>query len=374
LKASGVPEPLRIGPDNLLQDEYDAKLVGIEGVLYGFTRSQDSVLLEMRSGTKNFTATLAGDHPQLAKSLRTGSRVELTGVYVGEGGNRVLGRPIESFHLLLNSPADVAVIARPPWWTLPRLFAAVGVLLAGLILALVWVQLLQSRVAERTRQLEASIGERQRAEQLRALEHERARLAQDLHDDLGAGLTEVNILGSLARNATTPPDEKDRFLEQLSGVARNLVTSLDEIVWAVNPRNDSVASTAGYFAAYAQQFLDLAQVSCGLKIDPNLPQHPLNSKIRHEIFLAFKEALNNIVRHARASQAQLEIRVENEILNLCISDNGQGFDLSNARSGGNGLANMRDRVKSMAGSTEIESAPGRGTTVRFHVPLSREHA
>ena len=368
LKPAGLPRPRPLDPDDLVRDEYDSKRVQMDGVLLGVNRKADEAVLEMQSGWHLFTAAV-NDLSGFDASLSPGCRLRLTGVYAGQGGNRVLSRPIDSFQLLLNSGFDIQVLSRPPWWTLMRLLTVVGLLLGILLAALVWIKLLQRQVAERTLQLEAQIGERQHAEQQRAVEQERARMAQDLHDDLGAGLTEVNMLGSLARSPATTADEKSRYLDQLTGVARRLVTSLDEIVWAVNPRNDSVASLASYFASYAQQFLELASVSCGLDIAEDLPRFPINSKFRHMVFLAFKEALSNIARHAAASEARLQIRVEGQELVLALTDNGRGLGAREPGPGADGLLNMRERIKALGGRCDIRSEGKSGTTVQFRVPV-----
>ena len=370
LQPAELPKPRKLASDDLVRDEYDSKLVQLDGVLLGVSKKADEAVLEMESGWHRFTAVV-NDLSGFNASLSPGSRLQLTGVYAGQGGNRVLGRPIDSFQLLLNSGFDIRVLSRPPWWTLKHLLTVVGLLLSVLLVALVWIKLLQRQVAERTLQLEAQIGERQRAEQQRAIEQERARMAQDLHDDLGAGLTEVNMLGSLARSSATTAEEKSRYLDQLTGVARRLVTSLDEIVWAVNPRNDSLASLASYFASYGQQFLELASVSCGLDIAENLPRCPLNSKFRHAVFLAFKEALNNIVRHAGASEANLLIRVEREELVLALTDNGRGLGTREPGPGADGLSNMAERIRALGGRCDIQGAGQIGTTVQFRVPVPR---
>ena len=363
-----LPKPRQLDADDLVRDEYDSQLVQLDGVLLGVSKKVDEAVLEMQSDWHRFTAVV-NDLSGFNASLSPGSRLRLTGVYAGQGGNRVLGRPIDSFQLLLNSGFDIRVLSRPPWWTLKHLLTVVGLLLSVLLVALVWIKLLRRQVAERTRQLEAQIGERQRVEQQRAVEHERTRMAQDLHDDLGAGLTEVNMLGSLARSSTTTADEKNKYLDQLTGVARRLVTSLDEIVWAVNPRNDSLASLASYFASYAQQFLELAAVNCGLDIAENLPRCPLNSKFRHALLLAFKEALNNIARHAGASEARLQIRVEGEDLVLAVTDNGRGLTAREPGPGADGLSNMRERITALGGRCDIQSEGQIGTTVQFRVPV-----
>jgi signal transduction histidine kinase len=196
-------------------------------------------------------------------------------------------------------------------------------------------------------------------------------VAHDLHDDLGAGLTEVNMLTTLVKSSKTSADEKNRYLDDLSVTAERMVTSLDEIVWAVNPRNDTVASLASYFASYSQRILELASVACGLEVAEDLPDYPLDPKFRQELFLAFKEALTNIVRHAGASMVWLRVSVEADALRIELADNGRGFDLKSRAAGRDGLANMQERLQALGGHCEIVSTPPQGTTVRFRAPLPR---
>ena len=226
-------------------------------------------------------------------------------------------------------------------------------------------------MSERSRELIEQINQRQRAERWREIEQERARVAHDLHDDLGAGLTEVNMLSSLAKSPKTSSEEKHRYLDQMAATVGRLVTSLDEIVWAVNPRNDTIASLASYFASYAQRLLDLASVSCGLDVAEDLPDYPLDPRYRQQLFFAFKEAITNVVRHARASQVWLRISVEEDQLVVEVADNGAGFEAAARPAGSDGLDNMRERLASVGGHCEIASRPGRGTTVHFKSPLPR---
>jgi signal transduction histidine kinase len=271
-----------------------------------------------------------------------------------------------------------------------------------------WVVELRTKVAQRTRELETQIQQRLAAERHREIEQERARLAHDLHDELGAGLTEVNMLTTLVKSPTTLPSERDRYLGQLNQTARRMVGELDEIVWAVNPRNDTLASLAGYFGSYAQRLLEIASVSCGLDIAPELPEHPLDPKFRQEIFLAFKESLTNIVRHAKAAKVWLRIAVTDangarpssgaatseypdrtarlaapedggapsdpipsvpKYLIIEVSDDGRGFDAQTRNAGQDGIANMHERLNSLGGICEITSDSKTGTTVRFRAPL-----
>jgi signal transduction histidine kinase len=362
------PKPHRLEPESLLNEAYDSTLVQMEGVLAGWTSKPEGDVLEMQSGLRRFTAVLE-DKGEMRKPLAVGSRLELTGVYAGQGGNRVLDQPINSFQLLLGSPSDIRILARPPWWNLKRLSIMLGLLLVGLALALLWIKLLHSQVTERTMQLEAQIQERQRAERQRVIEQERSRIAQDLHDDLGAGLTEVNILGSLAKDSVTAPDEKAHYLAKMGDVTRRLVTSLDEIVWAINPQNDPIPSLASYFSFYARSFLEPASVRCGLDTADDLPGISIDSKARHDLFLALKEALTNVVRHARATQAWLRIRVDNNELIVAVTDNGCGLNSAKPSPGMDGLRGMQERMKALGGRCEIHSEPGKGTTVELKLPL-----
>ena len=244
-----------------------------------------------------------------------------------------------------------------------------GALTLATLAAFGWVAVLRRQIAERTRQLEIQIQERQRAERRREIEQERARVAHDLHDDLGAGLTEVNMLSSLVKSPATSAEEKQHYLDDLTETARRMVTSLDEIVWAVNPRNDTIASLASYFGAYAQRLLDLAGVACGLDIAEQLPEHPLDPKFRQEIFFAFKEALTNVIRHAHATQVWLRISVHEQRLVVEVADNGRGFNLAEPPAGSDGLVNLKERLQTLGGECEIISDTMTGTTVRFTAPL-----
>ena len=172
-----------------------------------------------------------------------------------------MGKDAAFFELLLNSPLDVRMLARPPWWTLERLLVILGALACVLAVTLLWITQLHHKVEQRTAELEIQIRERQRVEQQRALEQERARIAQDLHDELGSGLTEISMLEARARPAFGLDEKRGRYLGQMGEKARQLVSALDEIVWAVNPTHDSVGSMVSYFSLYADRFLGLANIA-----------------------------------------------------------------------------------------------------------------
>ncbi|HEX7654796.1 MAG TPA: histidine kinase, partial [Verrucomicrobiae bacterium] len=261
--------PARITTDGALTGNFDCELVQIEARVIDRTRHGDEQYLLLQDSNTIFQASIRLDPAQDAfRPIANHSLVRVSGVCRIDPGEWHPGNEwrAKSFSILLRSVDDVTVLELPPWWTLEKLLWFFGALAFVTLAALCWVAILRRRVAIRTRQLEAEIQHRQRAERRREIEQERARVAHDLHDDLGARLTEVNMLTTLIKSPATSPAEKDRYLNDLSTTAHNMVTSLDEIVWAVNPRNDTIASLASYFGAYAQRLLDLAGIACGLDI------------------------------------------------------------------------------------------------------------
>ena len=327
--------PPALDAANPLSGALDATRVRAESRLLAVGREGADEVLELRVGAHTHTARL-GTNLVGAPRLAVGSRLAVTGVYLARGGDWAAGREIEGFDLAVTSPADIVVLERPPWWTPRRLLALAGGLGTVLLLALAWIGALRRQVEERTRQLAHQIQARQRVEQQRALDGERTRLARDLHDELGGGLTEIGMLGYLASDGSVATERRAGFLGQMTERARQLVGALDEIVWAVNPRYDSLSSLAGYYSLYAQRFLGLASLDCRLDIPESLPERPLDSNVRHGLFLAFKEALNNVVRHAQATSVRLRIEVVGEELRVIVADNGRGIDPGAAAEPGRG--------------------------------------
>lgn len=202
-----------------------------------------------------------------------------------------------------------------------------------------------------------------------ALERERARIAHDLHDDLGAALTEIGLLSAVAQRPAVTPERARHYLGEIGEKIRRMVDTLDEIVWAINPRNDTVTSLGDYFCECAQRMLKLTPIRCRLDLAPDLPDHPLDPDRRHNLFLAFNEALNNVIRHSGAEEALIRIAGERGQLVVEVGDNGRGLGREPVSEGAEGLKSMRRRLERMGGRCEVGGRDGGGTTVRFIVPL-----
>ncbi|EEF60291.1 ATP-binding protein [Pedosphaera parvula] len=364
---SPLPGPIILPPNAPIRGQYDSTLVKIESRLASISIERADQVLVLQSGAKGFVARLQTRLGRL-QDLQPGTRIELTGVYAGQG-DRGSGQDTDSFELLLNSPSDVRVLERPSWWTLQRTMVVVGAMAAMICVALVWITLLRRQVEERSQQLTTEMRRHEHTERQRELEQERARIARDLHDDLGAALTQIRFLSALeSRDGTVPETTRGR-MARVSEKSHELVTSLDEIVWAVNPANDSLPSLATYLCQFAEEFFRATPIRCRLDVDDFLPSVPLTSEVRHNLYLGVREALNNIAKHSQASEVWLRIQGDSQRLRILVEDNGVGLLVPSTVATGEGLANMRRRLESIGGRFECEARVEGGTVCRFELPL-----
>jgi signal transduction histidine kinase/ligand-binding sensor domain-containing protein len=211
----------------------------------------------------------------------------------------------------------------------------------------------------------------QHLEKQQALERERARIARDLHDDLGIGLTEIGLLGDLASAPATSGDgETSRgYLHEITGRARELVVMLDEIVWAINPAHDTSQSLSDYFLKFAQTLLHRASIRCRLDVAEPFQNCSLNAEERHQLFLAFKEALNNVIRHSGATEVQISLGFVADELIIRVEDNGHGLATAAVQGSSDGLIGMQDRLRHLGGRCEITGGANGGTCVKLVIPV-----
>jgi ligand-binding sensor domain-containing protein/signal transduction histidine kinase len=209
------------------------------------------------------------------------------------------------------------------------------------------------------------------AEQERAMERERTRIARDIHDDLGARLTKIGMLTTQAerqiQSGSPPPPQ----LRDIALTTREMVEAMDATVWAVNPRNDTFNHLANYLVHYAEEFFRHTNVLCRFELPTELPDWQIPAEVRHNVFLAVKEALNNAAKHAAASEVWLELKLTGATLHIIIRDNGLGFNPGEQRQG-NGLRNMTQRLKQLGGRLSVVSTPSAGTCVTLELEVRPE--
>ena len=208
-----------------------------------------------------------------------------------------------------------------------------------------------------------------RIEQERALERERARIAQDLHDDLGSSLTRISLLSDLAKADKDNPVQVELHADKISQSAAQTVRALEEIVWAVRPGSDSLQSLVEYIAHVANEMFAGGPTRCRLDIPHDLPPRVLPPEMRHNIFLIVKEALTNALKHSSAREVMVAVKCPGHALEIRVQDDGRGFNGSghSENSPRNGLGNMRRRAESIGADLAIESAAGAGATVTLRV-------
>lgn len=365
-------EPKEVTAGAIASGTLDSTLVTLDGIVRGQNILGTHVVMALEWNDRALQV-LVPTNTRLA-AIVPGTRVRVTGVCQTDPMPYAeLGLRVGSVRVLARSPTDLAILARPPWWTMQRALAAMGAMGFVIFAAFIWIKQLRRQIEERTVQLTAEIQLREQTERQRSLEKERARIAQDLHDDLGANLTQIVFLSQRVEDARQHAQESERWLGLIPATARRTIQSLDEIVWAINPRHDSLESLANYLSQFAQQHLMLAGVRCVLDVPTVLPAVPLSAEVRHKLLLAAREALQNVATHASATEARVTLQLDDEALVILIADDGGGFDSEHARSGGNGLHNMHRRLEDIGGSLEIVSSSDKGTTVRLLIRRDQLH-
>jgi signal transduction histidine kinase len=204
-------------------------------------------------------------------------------------------------------------------------------------------------------------------EQQRALAAERARIARDLHDDLGTALTGLALELDVIGRDPKPELPVDHRLGQTAQRTRVLAERMREVVWSVNPRCDTVPSLASFLEQQIGQFLHADGIKVELDFPEDIPLLPIGGEARHQLALGVREALTNVIRHARATNVVLSLALDKDWLIVQVKDNGCGLQTSGGN--GDGFRNMRDRLQSIGGTFDFSSEPDSGTTIIFRVPI-----
>ena len=208
-----------------------------------------------------------------------------------------------------------------------------------------------------------------RTKEQRLLQLERARIARDIHDDLGMRMTQLVLQGEVAQSELPPASGVRLQLSQICEDARGTLHAMDEVLWAINPRRDNLREFATYVCKYAQTFLKTTAIECVLDVDPEMPPLAFDLPLRRTLLLAVKEALNNAAKHSHATEVVLRIHLLAQTLVVTVEDNGRGFDPKLASPERNGLTNLKQRMTELGGECRIDSKPGKGCGVKLQMPL-----
>lgn len=256
--------------------------------------------------------------------------------------------------------SSIGIVVQPPFWRTWWFMTLVAAGLLALIIAIVHF------VSTQKLQRELVV-----LRQQEALEKERARIARDIHDQVGASLTQVSLLGEMVESDKEIPEEVEAHAKQISQTARETARALDEIVWTVNPSNDTLDGLINYICKNAQEYLSVAGLRYRLEIPAELPRKNISPEARHNVFLAAKEAVTNVVRHARASEVWIRLAIAPDQFTLKIEDDGRGFAPEKAAQLRHGLSNMRQRMEDIGGTFSIAPRAEGGTVVSFTVPIGK---
>jgi signal transduction histidine kinase len=204
---------------------------------------------------------------------------------------------------------------------------------------------------------------------IKAQQEERNRISADMHDDLGAGMTTIRLYSELAKNklGDTPIPE----IEKISSSANELLNKMNAIIWSMSSSNDSLGNMVAYIRSYAQEYFDGSGINCRISIPDNLPNIEVAGKIRRNIFLVVKEALNNAMKHAKATEVTITLEKVADGLSLYIQDNGVGINFDQLRQFSNGLINMKQRMKDVDVDFTIENKNGTLITLHRKLDFSR---
>ncbi len=255
--------------------------------------------------------------------------------------------------------ATLGVRVPLPFWQLTWFWAsAVGVVTGGTVFGARYRAWLRMR---------AEMFEMQHQ---RALEQDRLRIAQDIHDDLGARVTQISLISAVAQKKAIPDEARTDF-DRISRLCREIVSAMYDTVWAVNPENDNLDEMVNHACQKAHELCQHAQIRCRVDVCELPEQIPLSSQTRHNVMMTVKEALHNVIKHSRATEVTVRVVLDSKWLDISIVDNGCGF-ASAPGSSGNGLVNMQRRMRDIAGICQVESRPGEGTSIRLRLSINQK--
>jgi signal transduction histidine kinase/ligand-binding sensor domain-containing protein len=290
------------------------------------------------------------------------------------GSYRFLVQAVNSEGIASGEPATMSFTILSPYWRRWWFITLSAIFLGAMAFA--FARYRNARRRER-RYAEAAL-QKSREERLLELEQVRRRIATDLHDDVGSSLTQISLLSEVVRqsvdgNGNGNGNAVNKPLTLISQISQELVDSMSDIVWAINPNKDTLKDLSQRMRHFASDVLTARHIEFRFRTPDEDEEQGIKvgANLRREVYLMFKEAVNNLVKHSQCESAEIEFRVEMDTLFLRISDDGRGFDVEQ-ESQGNGLQSMGERSRSLGGELEIETGKGKGTSLSFMIPLSQQ--
>lgn len=257
-------------------------------------------------------------------------------------------------------PYTVTVTIKPPFWKTWWFYGlTVSLLLASVIIITrrIAISSLQKKLAELERQ--------------RELDRERQRISREMHDDIGAGLTQITLISEFAKSRN--PAGMDRELTEIAATSRQLVGSMSEIIWSLSPENRTLDQLLSYLREQLNKQLEYSRLEYSINFPQTSTSTMLSDETRRNILLVIKEIVNNAIKHSMAKSITVSAALDGSEIEFSIADDGTGFDVRKTYNG-NGLKNIRERIGALGGTVHIESEPGRGSRFICRISLGKEAA
>ena len=359
LGTTAVPDPLRLDASDAIEPRFDSNLISTQGDVLGTQRSEDGRILELRSGDKIFRAILpgqaAGSDPSMG--VLPGSRVTLTGIAeIAATGTNDPMQEIHSLTIRMRSPADLRILAQPPFWTAPRVAAGSGAVILALVGGSAWA---------RGRRQAEQVAQRREFE---AVLSERGRFAREIHDSLAQGLTSISLqLECVPEQIENDPSAARRHVARARSLVSDSLVEARRTIWNLRPLALGEADLATVLSRFTKDLSHAGDVNFSQEIEGTL--RPLPPELEDTLLRIAQEAITNAVRHGSATRVNTRLRFGPDWVTLVVRDDGSGFDVPSRSISGFGLTSMRERADALDGSLTLESQPGRGTVISVTLPL-----
>lgn len=255
-------------------------------------------------------------------------------------------------------PAVMSVVVNPPFWMTSWFRILALILFSGLIAGIA-VYLSKQKYRRKLREMEYKM----------MVDQERLRISRDMHDDLGSRLTQIKLMSQLAESDQSVSEKLKEKLVEISDEAEEVILNFSEIVWALNPKNDTLYNLSGFMVQYAENFCRKVNIPCRIHAATQFPKTPVPSDVRHNLISIFKESLNNAAKHSSCTEIHVELALDNDHFIVQVRDNGRGFDPESLPATGQGLGTMKSRIEKIRGFFNIEAAPNCGTSIKVSWPI-----